>query len=442
MKKFRIVYLVIIIAGLVLGWGIFGMKSLNANSAVTQSLTAARDYTERHLYEKAYQSYTEILETNPDKEIMDEALAAMNSGVEDGEFSLSELAEAYDNARILFPKEYGYWADLLEIYVNNSQFTRAYELNKEIVRNNISNEKIQEYSRKLLYSFTIKSRTYSVALRSPTGHYTVCKDDQWGVLQTNGDPFVDTDQIYVSPLSSDFESVYIDERGARLRNSSRVVQYIFNYEPEGIMGAVNGEIVPQYSSENERWKYFDCNQEIFSDGEYEDAAAFQNGYGLVKTGGQWKFVDTDFVIDDDISFENIKLYQNREYAYLDTIVAKQEGTYRMFDANGKEINSFEAEDMDNYYGGLLAFKDESGLWGFVNRNGQIVIEPAYKEAKSFAYGLAAVSDGEAWGFIDQKGNLVIDYQFRDAGYFNRDGLCSVSNLPDSYYFILLRYPNG
>ncbi|MEE8043841.1 MAG: WG repeat-containing protein [Thermodesulfobacteriota bacterium] len=46
-------------------------------------------------------------------------------------------------------------------------------------------------------------------------------------------------------------------------------------------------------------------------------------------------------------------------------------------------------------------------WGFVNKKGEIVIEPQFENAVSFSGGLAIVElGGGKWGYIDKKGKLV------------------------------------
>lgn len=47
-------------------------------------------------------------------------------------------------------------------------------------------------------------------------------------------------------------------------------------------------------------------------------------------------------------------------------------------------------------------------WGFINKAGEIIINPQFDVATDFSEGLARVRTGRKWGFINQKGKLVID----------------------------------
>ena len=52
-----------------------------------------------------------------------------------------------------------------------------------------------------------------------------------------------------------------------------------------------------------------------------------------------------------------------------------------------------------------------GLWGFVNRNGEIVINPKYDYVFNFSEGIAAVKVGDKYGFIDTIGVLIVPCEY-------------------------------
>ena len=50
-----------------------------------------------------------------------------------------------------------------------------------------------------------------------------------------------------------------------------------------------------------------------------------------------------------------------------------------------------------------------------------MLEPKYEDARSFSNGLAAVKVNGLWGYIDTEGNMVIEPQFFDARDFTASG---------------------
>ena len=47
-------------------------------------------------------------------------------------------------------------------------------------------------------------------------------------------------------------------------------------------------------------------------------------------------------------------------------------------------------------------------WGFINRQGEIVVQPIYEKARDFHKGLAAVQINDRWGYIDVYGDFVME----------------------------------
>ena len=66
-----------------------------------------------------------------------------------------------------------------------------------------------------------------------------------------------------------------------------------------------------------------------------------------------------------------------------------------------------------------------GKWGFLNAEGDIVVEPQYDGVWPFSEGLAAVQVGAVWGFINAMGDMVTDPQFVEAGMFH-EGRCAAA----------------
>ncbi len=65
---------------------------------------------------------------------------------------------------------------------------------------------------------------------------------------------------------------------------------------------------------------------------------------------------------------------------------------------------------------LLPINSNDGF-GYVDRNGKVIIEPRYQWAEDFSEGLAAVMIDGRWGFIDSSGKTVIEPQYSWAGSF-------------------------
>lgn len=76
--------------------------------------------------------------------------------------------------------------------------------------------------------------------------------------------------------------------------------------------------------------------------------------------------------------------------------------------------------------GLAVFEDTStGLKGYVDSNGKVVVKPQFAAAGGFYQGRAVVKNTqEEWGYIDKSGNWVISPKFCSAARFS-EGLAGV-----------------
>lgn len=74
------------------------------------------------------------------------------------------------------------------------------------------------------------------------------------------------------------------------------------------------------------------------------------------------------------------------------------------------------------------YNENEYLYGFINKEGETVIQPVYSDADDFAEGVAAVANenGE-YGYINKKGELVINYQFNRAASFYKGKAVISSN---------------
>lgn len=88
----------------------------------------------------------------------------------------------------------------------------------------------------------------------------------------------------------------------------------------------------------------------------------------------------------------------------------------------------------NFREGLAKYSDRG--WGFIDREGRIVIPAKFYEAGDFSEGLAFVRSSEKlkFGYINREGALVIPYQFAWASDFH-DGLAAVMLSKGKYGFI-------
>lgn len=158
----------------------------------------------------------------------------------------------------------------------------------------------------------------------------------------------------------------IDESGKEVTEKAYSVIY-----PEYQEGRV--EVVETDGDGNYLYGYLNKQGKIVIPVTYESASEFTDGRAVVKTKGE---------------------------------------RFQLIDLTGNVLHTYPYAWVGNYGQGLLSFKkDNDGLYGYIDIQGNMVIEPKYTTAGQFKDGRAIVSlEGnrkELYGLIDQSGQFVL-----------------------------------
>lgn len=111
--------------------------------------------------------------------------------------------------------------------------------------------------------------------------------------------------------------------------------------------------------------------------------------------------------------------------------AAETGLWGAIDINGKEILDCSYEELTYAGNGKIGFK-KYGLWGYIDYDKNVVIEPNFSKAYDFRGGMALVCDSNGQNsFIDENGNtLFVCEEDRISYYENGIVMCNSSKLLD------------
>ncbi len=178
-------------------------------------------------------------------------------------------------------------------------------------------------------------------------------------------------------------------------------------------GKASIDLIPVKSGDD--YGYIDREGKIVINPQFSEATIFREGLAMVKTSGK----DQKYgYIDEKGSY-----IINPQYKYATPFseglawVVLPNSAPTAIDTDGKvQITLQNAETVSRFHNGLAAFstidKEGKEKWGFVDKNGNIAINPQFDRVYYFADGKCAVkNDKDKWGFIDTSGKLIINYQF-------------------------------
>jgi hypothetical protein len=118
------------------------------------------------------------------------------------------------------------------------------------------------------------------------------------------------------------------------------------------------------------------------------------------------------------------------------VVRNDFGKYGYLDRNGNIVIDFiydGAYDFSEEFARVYKTINNRDLYGFIDKYGNAIVPLKYEYAICFSEGLAVVRLNRRFGYIDNSNKIVIDIQFDDANSFN-NGKAKVKK-GSKYYYI-------
>lgn len=185
-------------------------------------------------------------------------------------------------------------------------------------------------------------------------------------------------------------------------------------------------------------KYFEpINVEGFENG-FEGIYLNDNGLVVVKSGGKWAIYSASMEPVTEFIFDDVAVNSRGQVFTSTNAVVKDAGGYFTINDKGQAYFADRFLEMKGYEGGIVAFRDESGKWGYVNTSAKIIVEPQYEDAMSFSNHLGAVKKGEKWGYINRYNTMIIENEYEEVIPF-LSGSALVKKPSGIYSIITLKY---
>ncbi len=183
------------------------------------------------------------------------------------------------------------------------------------------------------------------------------------------------------------------------------------------------------------WGYIDKSGSWTIEPRFVSANDFSEGKAFVKTNAKTGFIGPDgkylFLVDADSAGG---FRQNRCRITLGN-------SNGYIDEKGSIVIPPSFRQAGEFAEGLAPVKTESGLWGFIDPAGKMVVQPQFEDVCSsgrgvllrcFSDGLIPVKKDGLWGYMNPSGDLAIPCRFTTAHPF-RNGAADVLEGRNSYF---------
>ncbi|MDE6871360.1 MAG: WG repeat-containing protein [Bacteroidales bacterium] len=172
-----------------------------------------------------------------------------------------------------------------------------------------------------------------------------------------------------------------------------------------------------------KWGYVDSKGKEVTDFVFDEVNPFHGKTALVKKEDKFGFVDFTGDFIHPMEFTEVS-YANGLYAANSPVG----GTY--IDDDGNIVIPFgRFSSVSPFFdNGMAAVKSLGGKIGYIDMEGNIIVDCRYDEASlGFKEGVAAVRVGNMWGGIDETGRAVIPFAF--------DSISDCFDFVDGYYLL-------
>jgi tetratricopeptide (TPR) repeat protein len=401
------------IGACVLGWCVTAKTLIEKPMEYHRLIAEAEEYEADKIYIRAIDSYKKALTYNPNSVNIQTRIATDYLALGD-ESSFVNKCNAIND-------EHKYPVSVVTLlsdyYMENKRNEQAIELLTKALKQHKNEEALQERYDKLKYTYKQIYVSYDEILPFRNDSTVYVNDGYYGLMDVSGKSMIRNHNEWNGVLSGDRESVpmlkngefyYADSNGYRIEVPKK------DQKVESL-GIICNDIAP--AKINGKYGYINVKFEEQSPFEWDGATVIQNGFGAVQKDGKWALIDKSFQQISDYIYDDVKTDVYGYCSISGRAFVKTGNSYQMVNDKGELIGEGGYEDAVPFVAEEPTAVMKNGKWGFVDLDGQMVIEPQYENAGAFNGGLAPVQTGSGWGYITMDNQLVIDADFSEAGSF-------------------------
>lgn len=411
---------------LILSWvkvfnGVFG-----ESSEISSIKAYIKENEEKALYKNVVKGYQKLLDHEPTAKNYHE-LSLSYKNLND----MDAYKESLENEISIYPNQVQAYCDLMTLYQSKKDNRSVIDLYRKMPEKLRADSDILNIYQKSKYSYGYLTSSYQTLTSMIEGNCISYNGLAYGILNASGktiiEPKLESLNIFANGATGgklDGKWYFVDTDGDKIATSDDHFSYIGALGSNGYAPATLEEQAGYIDFQMKKYKF-----------EYDYTGNFSNGIAAVKQKDKWALINDELKLITDFEFDDIKLDEGF-CALNGFIFAKKGENFILLNTDGKQVGDQNFEDAKQFASSQPAAVKQNGRWGFINTEGQIVIECEYEDANSFSIGLAPVKIGNVYHYINEKGESLIQTQFNEAKPFNENGIAIVKN-GDMYRMIQL-----
>ncbi len=401
-------------------------------------LSQARYEAENRVVVAAEEDYAKLQKLKPSVSLMLEQ-GEMYFDVEDYDAAFRFYRKTLLTAYPLEAETYSYG---IRAAVANEDIGAAFEVYEKCKKRELLSENIEKLMDPIRYAYVLRDNYEDATpFMVSTGVAAVKSQDSWWYINKRGTKalsfafnkaglFGESGPV----VAMDGTVCYIDGKG----NISLPASYFendedgfgkiteFKYIQSGLVLATDGKT----------WNFYNKDTRSKLCGGFKEATVVANGVGAVSLDGKkWALIDAGGNFISDYVYDEVLSDAKDVICRGNAIIVKQNGKYFLIDKTGGRIGNAEYEDARAFNEASPAAVKKKGKWIFVDDMGHETSFGDYQDAGSFSNGLAAVQIDYKWGYIDVNGNVVVEPVFKEVMPVSTLGVTFVRTTSDTWSLI-------
>lgn len=389
----------------------------NIEKSYNMHIEKAEDFMNKQIYIDAVSEYESALKINND----DFETAMIIVDLYDKLDNETAFVQACKNAIKIDSSQEKPYIVLADYYITNRRLKDAMSILEDAKLSIEDTNNINSRIINLKSQYKIENLQYDVVHEfcSPNlsdSEYSVVElGDKKGLIDEDLDVIIDVtyDNIgllcqAVIPVCKDNEWYYIDDNGYRKLVPDNPATYLGVFNDGYAPACINGK----YGYIDKEMKEYDFN--------YDFTGNFANNIAAVMKNNKWAIINSEMKLVTDFIFDDIIVDEYGFCSLVGVFFAKTEDKYYLYNSKGEKIS-----DGFNNAKAFISMEPAAieidNKWGFVDINGEIIINPEYSEAESFNIGYAPIKSNNKWGCIDTNCNILISPTFDSMKSFAKNG---------------------
>lgn len=412
MKGKRLILVGVLLLLIVVGWymSVRSASGVDDKNAQEELVARADVFAGKELYVRAVPLYRQALSYHTEAIPQIETKLQQVYLAQGDTDSYVELVEKRVVDKTASEEEY---LQAAEIYLSGNDLTEAMTLLKKGMEVYPGGD-IGELYESNRYGYSMRVTAAAEIIPTSSNSLMPAFDgSKWGYMNTNGKFALPAVYDAAVPFNNGGYAV-VSMDGTYYTIISTGEKYgVDETSVTDVYGVSNSYIIAQY---NGKYGYYTADFICAIPAlQFDEVTMNSCGVFAARNGDKWAIISDSGEAVTDYIYEDVAVNSLDQVFVGNMAMAKQNGLWYLIDIEGNKVcetgfANAKAPESSNY----IAVADGNAKWGFIDRQGQQVIDFQYDDAYSFSDHLAAVKIVNTWGYISERNELVIEEPLDEA----------------------------